>query len=352
MAPRKYDPAVTKIKARNAQIFKETTAIIKNGYYTAPSGARVDLMIQSMIAGQRCYHKELSPTDKPKVDGGTQIAVVKGDCLKEAETLVSKGYNPALLNFASAGHPGGGVVTGARAQEETICRRSTLTRSIFSMDKKYAAQYGYPLFDGNHYPLTKSLDFSMVYSPAVTVFREAGPDYTLMEQPFDIAVITNAALNLGGKHDICLTSDGHMPAEAKTITRNKIRAILRVGLIKGHDSLVLGAFGCGAFLNPPAEMAQLFKEVLEEAEFIDRYRLILFAILSDHNDKSGNLKAFEHAFKPAHANASAPAPATDPDADIFADVEQYSMHWSENKDLLQDKLAQFYANINDEAGKK
>jgi hypothetical protein len=80
--------------------------------------------------------------------------------------------------------------------------------------------------------------------------------------------------------------------------------------------------------------------------------LILFAILSDHNDKSGNLKAFEHAFQPAHANASAPAPATDPDADIFADVEQYSMHWSENKDLLQDKLAQFYANINDEAGKK
>jgi uncharacterized protein (TIGR02452 family) len=117
-----------------------------------------------------------------------------------------------------------------------------------------------------------------------------------MEQPFNIAVITNAALNLRGRHSMRLTPDGHMPDEAKDITRNKIRAILRVGLIKGHDSLVLGAFGCGAFCNPPQEMAQLFKEVLEESEFKDRYRLILFAILSDHNDKSSNFQAFESVF--------------------------------------------------------
>lgn len=334
-AQSKYDPAVTKIKAHNAQIFRETTAIIKNGYYIAPSGARVDLHMQPMLAGQRCYHKELQPVTKPKVDGGTQILVVKGDCLKEAGALVRNGYNPAVLNFASAGHPGGGVQTGARAQEETICRRSTLTRSIFSMDAKYASQYGYPLFDGNHYPLTKSLDFSMIYTPEVTVFREAGQDYTLMEQPFNVAVITNAALNLGGRHVLRLTPDGHMPDEAKSITRNKIRAILRVGLIKGHDSLVLGAFGCGAFHNPPEEMAQLFKEILKEPEFIDRYRLILFAILSDHNDKSGNFQAFERVF--------------DPDEDIFGDVDPYSMSWSDQQDLLHDKMHQFLIQLNDEA---
>ena len=295
-SPSKYDPAVTRIKAHNAQIFRETTAIIQNGYYFAPSGARVDLHMQPMLVGQRCYHKELLPVQKPQVAGGTQILVQKGDCLAKAEELVQQGYHPAVLNFASAGHPGGGVQTGARAQEETICRRSTLTRSIFSMDAKYASQYGYPLFDGNHYPLTTSLDFSMIYSPEVTVFRGAGQDYTLMEQPFNIAVITNAALNLRGRHSMRLTSDGHMPDEAKDITRNKIRAILRVGLVKGHDSLVLGAFGCGAFCNPPQEMAQLFKEVMEESEFKDRYRLILFAILSDHNDKSSNFQAFESVF--------------------------------------------------------
>ena len=43
-------------------------------------------------------------------------------------------------------------------------------------------------------------------------------------------------------------------------------------------------------------MAQLFKEVMEEEEFKDRYRVISFAILSDHNDRSGNLAAFEEVF--------------------------------------------------------
>ena len=294
-----YDPEVTKIKQNNARIFKETTAIIKAGYYIAPSGKRVNLDLQPMIDGGRCYHKELTPADTPKVEGGTKVVVERGDCLKVAERLVEEGYHPALLNFASAGHPGGGVETGARAQEETICRRSTLTRSIYSFDAGYSHKYGYSHRDGNNYPISRSLDFSMIYSPDVTVFREAGPDYTLMEKPFNIGVITNAALNLNGRFPIHLNQDGHMPEEAKNVTRNKIRAILRVGLIKGHDSLVLGAFGCGAFHNPPREMAQLFKEVMAEEEFTDRYRLVTFAILSDHNDKSRNLESFENTFRKA-----------------------------------------------------
>ena len=288
-----YDPKITEIKQRNVQVFKETTVIIKNGYYMAPSGKRVNLDMQPMIDGGRCYHKELTPVNQPKVEGGTKIIVEHGDCLKVAERLVKNGYHPALLNFAGAGHPGGGVARGARAQEETICRRSTLTRSLFSFDDSHAKRYGYAFRAGNHYPISQSLNFSMIYSPEVTVFREAGQEYTLMEEPFNIGVITNAALNLGGHYDIHLTLDGHMPERAKDITRNKIRAIMRVGLIKGHDSLVLGAFGCGAFHTPPREMAQLFKEVMSEDEFIDRYRLITFAILSDHNDPGSNYNSFK-----------------------------------------------------------
>lgn len=288
-----YDPQVTIIKRHNAEVFRETTAIIKAGYYIAPSGKRVNLDIQTMIDGERCYHKELCRVDAPQLDEGTTVIVEKGDCLKVAERLVAEGYNPALLNFASAGHPGGGVETGARAQEETICRRSTLTRSIYSFDRDYAFRYGYELRDGNGYPISRSLDFSAIYSPNVTVFREAGQDYALMENPFQVAVITNAALNMNGRFSISLTPDGHIPEMGKAITRNKIRTIFRIGLIKGHDSLVLGAFGCGAFRTPPREMAQLFKEVIEEDEFKNRFRLITFAILSDHNDRSGNLAAFE-----------------------------------------------------------
>jgi uncharacterized protein (TIGR02452 family) len=291
-----YDPQVTIIKKHNADVFRETTGIIKAGYYLTPSGKRIDLDMQPMIDGSRCYHKDLGTVEAPKVKDGTNVWVEKDDCLKVAEWMVGAGYNPALLNFASAGHPGGGVETGARAQEETICRRSTLTRSLFSFEATHAKRYGYELREGNNYPISRSLDFSAIYSPQVTVFREAGPDYTLMEKPFQVGVITNAALNMNGKFPIRLTPDGHIPEEGKAITRNKIRTIFRIGLIKGHDSLILGAFGCGAFKTPPCEMAELFKEVMEEEEFKDRYRTISFAILSDHNDRSGNLAAFEEVF--------------------------------------------------------
>ena len=296
MGKSNYDPQVTIEKNRNAEVFRETTSIIKAGYYITPTGKRIDLNMQPMIDGSRCYHKDLGTVDSPKAEYGTSIQVEKDDCLKVAERLVKEGYHPALLNFASAGHPGGGVEGGARAQEETICRRSTLSRSLFSFDASHAARYGYEHREGNNYPLSRSLDFSAIYSPQVTVFREAGPDYTLMENPFQVGVITNAALNMNGRFPIRLTPDGHIPEEGKAITRNKIRTILRIGLIKGHDSLVLGAFGCGAFKTPPREMAQLFKEVMEEEEFNDRYRVISFAILSDHNDRSGNLEAFLEVF--------------------------------------------------------
>ena len=110
-----YDPEITKIKNRNAVAFRQTTAYIKAGYYTAPSGKRVELDMQPMIDGGRCYHKELPKTEAPKVEGGTKVMVEKGDCLKVAERLVREGYRPALLNFASGGHPGGGVETGGKS---------------------------------------------------------------------------------------------------------------------------------------------------------------------------------------------------------------------------------------------
>ena len=70
--------------------------------------------------------------------------------------------------------------------------------------------------------------------------------------------------------------------------------------LRDHDEVakvkfkerIVGAFGCGAFKTPPNEMALLFKQVMAEEEFIDRYRLITFAILSDHNDHSNNHIAF------------------------------------------------------------
>ena len=306
MAYKKFDPAIAKRKALNSAIFNDTTMIIKAGAYTSPTGKQIVLQMDKMLASAACYHDELPIQETPTVAGGSRIIVEKNDCLMAAQRLVQEGYNPALLNFASAGHPGGGVETGARAQEETICRRSTLTRSIYTFDASFASKYGYNHSPGNNYPLG-NLDFSAIYSPAVTVFKE-GLECTLMENPYQVAVITCAALNLNGRYALKLTPDGHLPQRAKEITANKVRTIFRIALMHGHDSLVLGAFGCGAFKNPPAEIAKLFHEVMEEPEFKNKYRLITFSIIDDHNSNNRNLRAFEEEFGAATKQTKLPAP--------------------------------------------
>lgn len=294
MPYKKFDPAIAERKQKNAAIFRLTTTLIQLGGYTTPSGKHIQFDFTQMLQFGKCFQEELPAISAPDVEGGTKVMVEGNDCLVAAERLVKEGYNPVLLNFASAGHPGGGVETGARAQEETICRRSTLTRSIYSFDPKYANRYHYPLQPGEHYPIVS--EFSAVYSPNVTVFRK-GLDCLLMEDPYDVAVVTCAALNLNGKYPIKLTADGHMPQRAIDITRNKIRTVFRIGLMYGHDSLVLGAFGCGAFKNPPAEIAKLFHEVMEESEFKNKYRLITFSIIDDHNAHNANLAAFKNEFE-------------------------------------------------------
>ena len=294
MAYKTYDPAIAARKQKNVEIFRETTELIQSGGYTTPSGKHIQFDLTRMHQFGKCFQKELPAVSAPDVEGGTKVMVEGNDCLVAAERLVKDGYNPLLLNFASAGHPGGGVETGARAQEETICRRSTLTCSLYSFDPTYAHRYGYPLQLGNHYPIIS--DFSAIYSPGVTVFRK-GLDCLFMEEPYNVAVVTCAALNLNGKYPIRLTRDGHMPQKAIDITRNKIRMFFRIGLMYGHDSLVLGAFGCGAFKNPPADMARLFHEVMEEPEFKNKYRLITFSIIEDHNSHNANLNAFKAEFE-------------------------------------------------------
>ena len=58
-----------------------------------------------------------------------------------------------------------------------------------------------------------------------------------------------------------------------------IRTVFRAGLDRGHDCLILGAWGCGAFKNPVDVMAGLFREVCDEPEFRGRYRAVWFACL-------------------------------------------------------------------------
>lgn len=86
------------------------------------------------------------------------------------------------------------------------------------------------------------------------------------------------------------------------VIEQKIQTILGIGLVSGHDTLILSAFGCGAFRCPPLHMAEIFKRVIESEEFRGQFKNIVFAIIDDHNSRKehnpeGNIKPFADVFQ-------------------------------------------------------
>merc|ERR1712048_644922 len=70
----------------------------------------------------------------------------------------------------------------------------------------------------------------------------------------------------------------------------RIRGVLHAAKVSGFTKLVLGAWGCGAFGNPPYLVAKLFREILCSPEFRGAFSQIVFAIIDPRGD--GNFKPF------------------------------------------------------------
>jgi len=80
----------------------------------------------------------------------------------------------------------------------------------------------------------------------------------------------------------------------------KSEIILSTALHFGHDAIVLSAFGCGAFRNPPQRVAEIFKHLLTST-FSNCFKTVVFAIFNDHNSRKnggeGNVVPFERVFE-------------------------------------------------------
>lgn len=291
-----------KVKELRAYEYRNTIELVKHGYYMTEGGKRVALPEGTEMMHNTVFYEREFLVDAPIVDK-TVVEVVNEDCLSEGIRLKNEGYNPAILNMASRRNPGGGVTTGAGAQEETLFRRTDIFQSLYQY-APYAGQYGIPM-SRYQYPLDRN--FGGIYTPNATVFRESETQgYKLMDIPMQMSFITVAGMN---RPDI--DRNGMIAQHHVEPIKNKMRTILRIGLRHGHDSLVLGAFGCGAYRNPPSHIAKLFHEVFEEPEFKNKYRLISFAILDDHNahqehNPDGNYKPFADEF--AENKKSDPSP--------------------------------------------
>ena len=282
------------VKELRTKVFRNTVELATRGSYVTERGLSVELPDDAeMMRNTVFYEREIRLPDTGLGDEPTIVEVKNIDCLYAGVQLKEQGYNPAVLNMASRRNPGGGVATGAAAQEETLFRRTNLFRSLYQF-APYAEQYGIKRSQ-HQYPLDRN--FGGIYTPDAIYFRESEQKgYALMDEPVGLSFITVAGMN---RPD--LTTDGMIAAHHVEPIKNKIRTIFRMGLVHGHDSLVLGALGCGAFRNPPRHVARLFHEVMDEPEFKNKFRRIVFAILDDHNahqkhNPEGNFKPFADEF--------------------------------------------------------
>jgi uncharacterized protein (TIGR02452 family) len=248
---------------RAAQLGSETVRILEARRYLTSAGTTVPIgdLLERAIGGTRSYPPdqvlaEVEPGSKP-----THIEVANETTLAAAGRLIEAGLRPVALNFASATNPGGGFLSGARAQEESLFRSSGLHAC---------------LVDNPMYAFHRAQDDPMysryaVYSPDVPVFRT---DHgTLLDEPYLCSFITCPAV----KAKVVRERDPSRRPEIREAMGERIARVLTVAALHEHETLILGAWGCGAFGNDSQEIADLFREALT-ARFRGIFTWVVFAI--------------------------------------------------------------------------
>ncbi len=280
---RKACKAIFQANAEIFQAWKNGTADLELGDF------------QGYLDNTKLYHRAFSVSGMGQTYPDTRTGCINADCVDVAQHLIEQGYNPAILNLASAKSPGGGYHEGFGAQEESLCHRSNLSLSLYQYGSpryKHIRECGAPTKTPG-YPLDR--DFGGIYTPNVTFFRNGKARFfTLRDTPFTCDVITVAALSFNGRTEFSgieeisfRAADGGFTPEGEAIMLDKIRTIFRMGVEHGKDALVLGAFGCGAYKLPSDAVVALFRRVMDEPEFAGKFRLLVFAILESTRKPHG-----------------------------------------------------------------
>lgn len=278
----------------NEAIFNDTLRIIEDGYYT-----KDEQLVMLKYSTEESQESIVILPDEVK-----QIynkCIVKGNkyssnCNSKCFNLDSfslgiktkKDYNSnrvLVLNFANPINPGGGVRIGAKAQEEDLCRRSTL---LYALESKAASKY----YNYNKSRRSLSKSNTIMLHPNVEVFKnEAG---ILLEKPEQIAVVTCAAPIATSFEDL------ESKKQYEKIFYLRILSLLICAAFYEYDYLILGAWGCGAFGNDPKIVAELFRKAIYDEsingfKICKNFKRIDFAVLS--TDKNNyNFDTFDTTF--------------------------------------------------------
>ncbi len=234
-----------------------------------------------------------------KYSSPARVIVSKKRSLEAAQ--VYRGKKVCVHNFASATNPGGGVTKGSSAQEECLCRCSTLYPCI----SDYAVQ---PLFYKKHKAMLQNgkmnalYNNDCIYTPGVTVFKSDKDAPTLLsdDQWYNIDIISCAAPNLRERPSNSMNPESGdttvkvTQVELKDLHTKRMNRILDIAKANNAEVIILGAFGCGAFQNPPKVVARGMYEAVKRHLY--DFETIEFAVYCTPRDMS-NYEVFNRVFK-------------------------------------------------------
>lgn len=278
----------------------QTEAISTQGFYSV-NGKNVQLPGHEFVTEVE-HIPASSGGPAPCADGDASAPVyilANTDSFGALQRFADDTSVAAVHNFASATHPGGGFFSGARAQEESLCRESTLYASLRS---RYANKVFYgrnrAFGWGEFYP------DDMLYSPHVVVFRNDSLD--LLEQPFVTSVFTLPAPNCSHNARAAHASS----EDIRMHIRIRLETMFRAAQERGVRTLVLGAWGCGAFHIDPRLVAQTMRDLLVSDGWDRCFDTLIFAVRGDANGE--NFQTFRSTFadefgENVYTNGTAPA---------------------------------------------
>lgn len=265
-------------RRNNVRILDDTLAACERGYYDC-NGVRVDLKLDRsrMLAAQVYLPCDLDELRKEKrIDHSTpggkcSYSVVNTDSFSLARKVSEADPDDRVLvlNLANGTHIGGGVRRGAKAQEEDLCRQSSL---LLALEGEAASGY----YEYNNMNYSRMGTDAVIIIPEVEIIKDA--DYSYLDKTSVVSVITCAApiLDTGTPPD---------KDKYRDMMYHRIEGILVAAAYHGYRRLILGAFGCGAFHNDAAVVSDIFYDVIRNFSFDgfgvdDLFRSIDFAVLT------------------------------------------------------------------------
>ncbi len=272
---------------RNIQLARQTIEITERGSYDYNGStvsldpfdkydfARVEVLSPDTLAALAAENKS---SDVTRASRDCKFRIVNADSFAAARQLP----DALVMNFANAHVPGGGFLNGAVAQEEALCRNSTLYLSISSVkarDEMYAYNITHPSACYSDY---------MLLSPDVCVFRDE--NNKLLPAPFICAVMTCPAPNRNGSARLVSQS------RLDRVMTDRLEKYLAAAAQKGYRNLVLGAWGCGAFGHNAKNVAKYFYSLFfDECGKKDFFDNVVFAVM-ERNPKAPKISAFREVF--------------------------------------------------------